>query len=178
MLPNENEWEIIFNKVSEQWGAFTYKPTEDALRVKVKPQTAEHQEALEYTFSLISPATTQVILRWEKMKIAFTVKAEVIALAKKKADATFNWLSAYFATSYFLDEKKDLEEALKWANVGVILQESFATLFIKARVLAELGRYKEAIEVGEKALEINKTSKNRVPTVVAEKQIADWKTKL
>src|SRR6202795_3375021 len=37
MIPNENEWTIIFSKNSTSWGSFTYKEAEDALRVNVKP---------------------------------------------------------------------------------------------------------------------------------------------
>ena len=37
MIPNENEWTIIFSKTSTAWGSFTYKQDEDALRVTVKP---------------------------------------------------------------------------------------------------------------------------------------------
>lgn len=181
MLPTENEWEIIFNKHSEQWGAFTYKQSEDALRVKVKPQPAEHQEALEYTIDAASQDTAQIALRWEKIKVAFTVKADTTSLAKKKADATFNWMTAYFATNYFMDEKRDLAEALKWANVGVMLQESFSTYYLKARVLAEMGRYKDAVETAEKGLEISKTAKNPIPPAqmtFIEKTMAEWKSKM
>src|SRR5213595_1875162 len=44
MIPNENEWTIIFSKNSTSWGSFTYDQKEDALRVKVKPQAAEMHE--------------------------------------------------------------------------------------------------------------------------------------
>src|ERR1700675_3029958 len=37
MIPNENEWTVIFSKNSTSWGSFTYKDSEDALRVNVKP---------------------------------------------------------------------------------------------------------------------------------------------
>jgi hypothetical protein len=35
-IMNGEEWTIIFNKTWKQWGAFTYKEADDALRVKVK----------------------------------------------------------------------------------------------------------------------------------------------
>src|SRR5215475_6363348 len=33
MIPNENEWTVIFSKNSTSWGSFTYDEKEDALRV-------------------------------------------------------------------------------------------------------------------------------------------------
>src|ERR1700682_2242294 len=41
MIPGENQWTVIFSKNSTSWGSFTYDQADDALRVPVKPQTAE-----------------------------------------------------------------------------------------------------------------------------------------
>src|SRR5262249_44516442 len=62
-IPTENEWTIIFNKVTDQWGHFYYNQEFDALRVKVKPQSpvnGDHQECLSYSFDLISPTSAQM----------------------------------------------------------------------------------------------------------------------
>src|SRR5271154_2412341 len=48
MIPNENEWTIIFSKNSTSWGSFTYDQAEDALRVTVKPQPTDFHDALTY----------------------------------------------------------------------------------------------------------------------------------
>ena len=44
-VPGEEEWTIVFNNVSQQWGAFSYSSSEDALRVNVKPEAADHEDA-------------------------------------------------------------------------------------------------------------------------------------
>lgn len=41
-IPGENEWVIIFNKEPNQWGAFRYDESKDALRVNVKPKKAKN----------------------------------------------------------------------------------------------------------------------------------------
>jgi hypothetical protein len=41
MIPNENEWTVIFSKAATSWGSFTYDEKEDALRVNIKPQPAD-----------------------------------------------------------------------------------------------------------------------------------------
>src|SRR6476660_4244654 len=38
MIPNADEWTVIFSKNSTSWGSFTYDQAEDALRVNVKPR--------------------------------------------------------------------------------------------------------------------------------------------
>ena len=76
IIPTENEWTIVFNKVNDQWGHFYYNAEFDALRVKVKPQPADHQEWLSYSFEVSSPASAQMVLHWEKVKALIKVEAE------------------------------------------------------------------------------------------------------
>jgi len=81
MIPEENEWTVVFNKVTGQWGHFSYNPEFDVLKVKVKPQTAEHQEYLNYSFEVLSQTSANVILHWEKLKVPFKVELEPVKSA-------------------------------------------------------------------------------------------------
>jgi len=69
-IPNEKEWTIIFNKTSNQWGAYDYKEADDALRVTVKPSKLEK---LVEKFN-IAVEGSKVVLRWENTEVAFAVK--------------------------------------------------------------------------------------------------------
>ncbi len=69
-IPGEAEWTVIFNTVSEQWGAFNYDETKDALRVAVTPQTAEFVESLELLIE-----DSDVILRWGELAVPFRISA-------------------------------------------------------------------------------------------------------
>ena len=69
-VPSENEWVIIFNSVSDQWGAFSYDESKDVLRVKVKPeQVADNTEKM--TFNISDDGV--VSLKWEKLVVNFNV---------------------------------------------------------------------------------------------------------
>jgi hypothetical protein len=70
-VPNENEWEFIFNKKTGQWGTEYEKyKDQDVLRVSVKPtKTASFVE----TFT-ITTDKDQVNLQWENTAVAFKVK--------------------------------------------------------------------------------------------------------
>lgn len=68
-IPNEDQWTIIFNKVSDQWGAYEYDQKEDALRVQVSANdNSELVEDLTFTVE-----KGMVILNWEKTTVSFTV---------------------------------------------------------------------------------------------------------
>ena len=85
IIPEENEWTLIFNKVANQWGAFTYNELRDALRIKAKPIKNEFYEWLEYSFSdmNIQPAgkinSAEINLMWDKLKVSFKVETATSA---------------------------------------------------------------------------------------------------
>jgi hypothetical protein len=79
-IPGVNEWTLIFNKIADQWGAFTYNESEDALRIKVKPVSNSNHEWLLYSFTDMTPpsAPTSALLNliWEKLKVSFRIEGK------------------------------------------------------------------------------------------------------
>lgn len=69
-VPGEEEWTVIFNKVAEQWGAFNYDESKDALRVTAQSRPAEFIESLE-----IQIEGSEVVLRWSDLAVPFTIAA-------------------------------------------------------------------------------------------------------
>jgi len=76
-IPGKKEWTIIFNKVADQWGAFEYNETQDALRIKVKPEKGNWQEWLVYSITKVSDTSAIIRLEWEKLKIPFKVEVKL-----------------------------------------------------------------------------------------------------
>jgi hypothetical protein len=84
-IPGEKEWTLIFNKVADQWGAFTYNEAEDALRIKVKPVEYSNHDWLLYSFTEMDsahPTSVQINLIWEKIKVPFKVEGKGDAQSK------------------------------------------------------------------------------------------------
>ncbi len=73
MVPGKDEFEIIFNKGADAWGSYSYDQSQDALRIKVKPVEAGHQEWLAYGFEDLNGNSATAFLHWEKLKIPFTI---------------------------------------------------------------------------------------------------------
>lgn len=69
-IPGEKEWTVIFNTIPDQWGAFNYDETKDALRVKVPAgSTGDMVEKFN-----IEVADKGVEMAWENTKVMFSVK--------------------------------------------------------------------------------------------------------
>ncbi len=158
MIPGENEWTVIFSRNSTSWGSFTYNQAEDALRVTVKPQIAEFHEALAYDFDEVSPDSSVVTLRWEKVAVPFKVGVNTHEIVTQDLHSQLRGLSQYTwegwddAATYLLQEKVDLEEALKYSDKSIQNEERFDNIMTKSRVLDALGRKDEATTTRNKAL--------------------------
>lgn len=179
-IPGKDEWTIIFNNDPGQWGSFSYDAAKDALRVKTKPQAAgDNQEWLVYTFDPVTENSAQVNLRWEKVRVPFTVEVkDVKAVWRKRADEmiaanpTNEVLPLQVATTY-ASRDKNYDEALKYVNQSIKVKETFGNLSAKANILWAMGKKEEAMAQGDAAVARGKADKAN--TANFEKRLADMK---
>ena len=159
MIPGENQWTVIFSRNSTAWGSFTYKQEEDALRVNVKPQSAEAHDALTYDFDEVKPDSTVVTMRWDKVAVPFKVAVKVNDIVTASIHRQMHGLSQYYwegwddAAGYFLANKIDLEEALKDEDQSIQIEERYDNLMSKSRILEAMGKNTEAKTFQDKALD-------------------------
>jgi len=73
MIPRKKEWVIIFSTNSEAWGSFSYNKDEDALRITVTPEEAQHKEWLTYKFTKLAGTSAIAWIHWEKLKVPFRI---------------------------------------------------------------------------------------------------------
>ena len=160
MIPNADEWTIIFSKNSTSWGAFTYDEKEDALRVTVKPKAADMHNALTYDFDELKPDSAVVELEWEKVAVPFKVSVDVhdvveASLKKQLRNLSqYTWMSWDDAANYLLAEKVDLDDALTYANKSIENEDRFDNEDTKSKVLTALNRKDDAAMAQKKALEL------------------------
>jgi hypothetical protein len=155
------------------------------LRVKVKPEwESQNKEWLEFWIDPISDNSAQVNMRWEKVRVPFTIEVkDVKALTLQKARAAVaaakpdDWRTPLQAANYVLlgEDKLDPTEAIGWLEQSLKIKETFGNMYTKARLLASQGKTEEAIVAGEKALAIGKEAKANTGDL--EKRLAEWKAK-
>lgn len=187
MIPGKEEWTVIFNKDEGQWGSFSYDAKKDALRVKTKPQwVTDSKELLYYNVDNVSDNAGTVYMRWEKIKVPFTVEI------KDVVGSTITRLGAYVAAAKsddptpalnaanYAKANKQTEAATKWYDMALKASDeqikakaNFANLGRRVNILVAAGKTADAIAAAEKAVEIGKAEK--ADTAALEKRIADWK---
>ena len=189
VLPTKTDWTLIFSKDNDKWGSFTYDEKRDALRVNVRPATAPMQETLLFEFADVTANSARVNLRWEKLSVPFTVDIGDVqarslaavreAIKSRKADdfRPLNQGASYVRTAKL---KANYDEALGWIDTSIQARETAGNLSIKANLLAEMGRFDEAVALGEKALTVGKASTPPASAgqiLALEDSIKKWKAK-
>ena len=159
MIPGESQWTVIFSKDSMAWGSFSYKQDADALRVTVKPQPTELHDALTYDFDDVKPDSTVVTMRWDKVAVPFKVHVNVNEIVTASIHRQLYGLNQYYwegwddAAGYFLANKINLDEALKYEDLSIQAEERYDNLMNKSRILAAMGRNQDAEAIRSKALD-------------------------
>ena len=160
MIPTENDWTIAFSKTNTAWGSFSYNPAEDALRITVKPRPSDFHEALTYDFDEVTPNSTTAVLKWEKLAVPFRIEVDTLDIVQKSLPVQMRGIQQYSwepwdeSAAYLLDNKGNPEDALKYANRSIQVEERLENLMDKARALDALGRKDEAAAAREKAMEV------------------------
>ncbi|HEX8835966.1 MAG TPA: DUF2911 domain-containing protein [Candidatus Acidoferrum sp.] len=150
MIPDANQWTVIFSKNSTSWGSFSYDEKEDALRVNVKPHAEEAFEQLTYTFDDVKPESAAATLRWEKLAVPFQIGVDVKAVVLRSIKnelrnvGGFTWAGYDEAANWCLDNNYNLEEALKWEDTSIQNESRFENWETKSRILGAMGRKEDA----------------------------------
>jgi len=158
MIPGENQWTVIFSKDAKDWGSFSYKQEDDALRVNVKPQAAEIHDALAYDFDEVKPDSAVVTMRWDKVAVPFKVEVKVNELVTASIHKQLHGLNQYYwegwddAAGYFLANKINLDEALKDEDLSIQAEERYDNVMNKSHILDAMGRKQDADVARNKAL--------------------------
>ena len=153
-IPGENEWTIIINKQPNQWGAYTYKQSDDFIRFTVK---TEHLAALTETMTLnftdVTPTNCNLQMRWEHSGFTIHLTTDIDAKVMAKIDSAMKTDKKpyYDALIYYYNNNKDMKQALAWANE---LEKDknfppFVPKLWKARILLRLGDKAAAIATAQ-----------------------------
>jgi hypothetical protein len=180
-IPAAGDWTVILSKDADLWGAFEYKPENDALRVQAKPRTvADSLERMAFTFEDTTDTSTKVVLGWEKLRVPFQIDVDTPKLVLDAAKDAVRWQTPLQAANYCIQNNTCLDEAGRWIDASIALQEGFSNLRAKALLLAKKNDTKGAVTYGEKALAAAKTAQpapNPQQVKDLEGMVADWKKK-
>jgi len=176
-IPGANEWTIILSKDLKAT-ASEYKQESDVARVTAKPMIIGiPAETFTIGFEDLRAGSATFYLEWDKTRVAMKLSTNDIEKVTRGIDAAMKSgqsLDAnfyYSAASFYLDQNKDLPQAVKWIDQAIEKNpKAYFMQFKKAQILAKLGNKKEAIAAAEKSIELLKAAPTPDETAVAASQ--------
>ncbi len=160
MIPTEKEWTVVFSKMSNAWGSFSYDAKEDALRVTVTPTKAPFEERLSYSLDNPTNRSVTIVLRWEETAVPVRIEVDTPSVVVESLRTQlrglprFSWQGWNQAAAYCLRNDVNLAEALDWSDRSIRLNENFQNLRTKAGLLEKKGDTKTAEALRTKSLQI------------------------
>jgi len=163
-IPQANEWTIILNKTTKQWGAYEYKQADDFLRFKVKPtKTPELIETFTMQFGNVKPTTAELNLMWERTALTLHLTTEVDSRIMASIDAAMQGdKKPYFAAAqYYYENNKDLNKALTWVTEAEKTDPKAPYYkYWKARIQLKMGNKADAAATAKEGVRVAKEAKN------------------
>lgn len=167
--PGAGEWTVsLYKDLSLGGNTDDYDASKEAAKFKVK--TKKLAEKVEtFTISIddiaVDNKSAKVTLAWENTAVPFTIAVDYDAEVMKAIEAStkVNPGNYFQAAVYYLENGKDLKQALEWMNLAVASNPNppFWMLHQKAKIQKALGDKKGAIETATASLNGAKKANNR-----------------
>jgi hypothetical protein len=163
-IPDKKNWIIIISKQTDVTSPADYKQDQDLVRTEVKTMDMDNSlETFTMQFANVKPSTCELHIMWDKTVVALPIATDVETKVMAQIDQLMNKDNRpYFnAAMYYMDNGKDLNQALAWFDKAVELQpNAFFIHHQRANCLARLGKKDEAKAAAEKSKALAIEQKN------------------
>jgi hypothetical protein len=167
-IPGATEWTMVLSKNLKAQSLADHKAEDEAARVTSKPMSlASPVETFTIGFEDLRADSATFYLEWDNTRVPIKLTTNDVEKVNKGIDAAVKGGKPqeagfyYSAASFYLDQNKDLPQALKWVDQAI--EKNPKAYFMhakKAQILAKMGNKKEAIVSAEKAVEILQAEPN------------------
>ncbi len=178
-IPDKNSWTLIISKQLDVTSPAAYKQDMDVVRVDAKTMKMDdNMESFTMQFANVKPTSCELHIMWENTAVALPIMVDVETKVMAQIDQLMNKDNRpYFnAAMYYLDNGKDLNQALAWFDKAVDAQPTaFWIHHQRANCLAKLGKKDDAKKAAEKSKELAAAAKNDDYVKLNEKLLAELK---
>jgi len=180
-IPGKKEWTLIISKQTNVTSPAAYKQESDVVRV-VAPVTKLKKAVETFTieFANVRPTTCDLLLMWGNSVVNLPISTDIDSKIMASIDAAMKTDKPPYAQAaqYYMDNGKDLNQALAWYNKAVEQQpDAYWLQHQWANCLAKLGKKSEATAAAERSKELAAKAKNEDYVRMNDKLLAELKKK-
>ncbi len=181
-VPDAASWKVNLYEFGDRyWSA--YREKDPTVSFMVTPTTTK---ATTETFTIevndVTSTTANITIRWENTAVNLPVEVEVdkkVMAAIESAMGGTTKGEYYTAATYYHDTGKDLNQALAWVQKATAGDDpKFWQVRREAMILADLGRYKEAIAAATKSKDLATKAENEDYIRMNTASIKEWTMKM
>lgn len=176
-IPDRKSWTIIISKQTDVTSPAAYKPDMDVIRITSDVNTTKAAtESFTIQFANVKPTSCDLYIMWDKSAVVLPIATEIDGkIMASINEAIKGDKPPYFqAAMYYMDNGKDLNQALAWFNKAAEAQpEAYWVQHQWANCLAKLGQKSEAKTVALKSKELAAAAKNEDYVKLNDKLLKD-----
>ena len=155
-IPGENRWVIIIhsNTSLRSIAGGAYKASNDVFRFEIVPKKTNYVETFTCQFSQVKTNALMLDIVWENTLISIPIEVEVDKKIESqmlhfmKTHDNIHHRTYFEAAQYYSNNNKDLNDALSFIDSALDKSpENFRYGLLKAKILAKMNNYKNALVV-------------------------------
>ena len=185
-IPNKDSWEIILYADTDLWSV-PRNWDENKIIFQSNFKTIMNNDKSVETFTIsfdnITNNDFDLVFSWDDTYVIVPINVPTRSLVDNqiKSIMSDNPKSSdyYSAAIYYLQENNKLDVALDWMNKAIDMIENprFFQLRQFSLILAANGKYREAIKVAKKSLELSIQANNQDYVKMNNDSISEWSKK-
>jgi hypothetical protein len=180
--PGKENWTImLYPHNNTNWSSYV-ESTETPISVTAKINTlpkGSHMESFMIAFDELTNSSATLYLMWDNVMVPVPIKVNTDAAVQASIAKVMAGPSAqdyYAAAQYYLNEKKDMKQALEWVNKSIEMgNEKFWVLRVKSLIQHELGDDAGAVVSALRSLELAKEANNKEYIKMNEAALSEWR---
>ena len=185
-IPNKDSWEIILYADIDLWSVpRNWDETKIIFQSNFKTNinNGKSVETFTISFDIITNNDFDLVFSWDDTYVIVPINVPTRSLVDNqiKSIMSDNPKSSdyYSAAVYYLQENNKLDVALDWMNKAIDMIENprFFQLRQFSLILAANGKYREAIKVAKKSLELSIQANNQDYVKMNNDSIREWSKK-
>jgi Protein of unknown function (DUF2911) len=145
-IPGATEWTVILNRIANQWGAYSYNPKDDVVRVTATPvKLARRVETFTIGINDLRDESATLDLSWDDWLVPVKLGVDVVSILEPQIEAVMASAAPkkpYAAAAMFYgDHNIHLKEAAAWMDAAIAAggPETFFLYYHQAVILAKMG---------------------------------------
>ena len=186
-IPNEGNWDVILYSQAEVWGV-PRDWDENKIIFKSNFKSTNYKDGYELeTFSIsfknVTNNDVDFVLSWGRVYVTIPISVPTKELVAAQIESLMGGepkASDYYAAAvYYKEENMMLDQALVWMNKAMEMTENprFFQLRQQSLILAANGKYRQAIKVAKKSLELSVQADNQDYVKMNNDSIKEWSNK-